>query len=140
METLEGRLAEVEAEFELAGEWNDRYRLLVQWGTDLSSLPPGERTESCFVTGCSSPLWLMAGRDGGICRVNGFSPGYLPQALVALLVRLYDGLPVEGLGEAVNISHRLDLGRHLTPARDLTFGRLCFKVDQALRTEVGANL
>ena len=61
METLEGRVAEVEAEFELAGEWNDRYRLLVQWGTDLEPLPEAERTETCFVSGCSSPLWLVAG-------------------------------------------------------------------------------
>ncbi|MEI8096092.1 MAG: SufE family protein [Spirochaetales bacterium] len=137
METLQDRLAEVDAEFDLAGEWNDRYRLLVQWGTDLAPLPEAERTPDCFVSGCSSPLWLKVER-GDQCRVRGFSPGYLPQALVALLVRLYDGLSPEGLGEVVDISTRLDLGRHLTPTRDLTFRRLCARVDQTLRLEAGA--
>ena len=136
METLEDRVAEIEAEFELVGEWNDRYRLLVDWGIALKALPEAERTETWFVSGCSSPLWLKAELLHGVCSVGGFSPGVLPNALVALLVRLYDGLPADGLGPELNLSQRLDLGRHLTPTRELTFGRLQKLVAQALRSPV----
>jgi cysteine desulfuration protein SufE len=130
METLEGRLAEVEAEFELVGEWNDRYRLMVDWGTELTPLPPSQRIDENFVHGCSSPLWLSAKVVDGVLAVSGYSPGVLPLALVALLVRLYDGLPVTaGVVEKTDVAHRLGLSRHLTPTRELTFGRLLARVE-----------
>ncbi len=124
METLEDRLNEIEAEFELVGEWNDRYRLMVDWGTDLEPLPEPERTEDFFVHGCSSPLWLKGEVVDGLCVVRGYSPGILPQALVALLVRLYHGLRQDSLGPPVNVGQRLGLVRHLTPTRELTFRRM----------------
>jgi len=123
METLEERLTAVVEELTFAGDWSDRYRLLVQWGEEAEALPEAERTSQDEVSGCSSPLWLRVRRSGDHLEVQGFSPGLLPQALVALVCRLFDGLP-RAQGSAAAIMDQLELKRHLSPTRALVLERM----------------
>ena len=115
METLNDRLAEVKAEFELAGDWNDRYRLLVDWSDDLDPLTPAECLVEHEVAGCSSPLWLRVRWQDRVLQVRGASPGILPKALVALVCRLFDGL--DRLDPVVGLLDELELRRNLSPTR-----------------------
>lgn len=123
METLESRLAEVVEELEFAGEWNDRYRLLVQWGEEAPQMPEADRLDADLVPGCSSPLWLRVHREAGAIAVSGASPGLLPMALVALLIRLFDGVE-SAEGTPSLVMDQLDLRRHLSPSRALVFERM----------------
>lgn len=125
--TLDERLDDLTAEFELAGDWNDRYRLLVEWGEALEALPEDQRTAEWEVTGCSSPLWLKVTRELDRLSVSGASPGILPKALLALVVHTFDGLtdltrtPAEVIG-------RWGVARHLSPTRSLVLERLVARV------------
>lgn len=123
METLEERLEAVVEELSFAGDWTDRYRLLIQWGEEAEALPEAERLPEDEVSGCSSPLWLRVRRAGGLLEVRGYSPGMLPQALVAVVSRLFDGLP-EARGSVPDILDRLELKRHLSPTRALVLERM----------------
>lgn len=121
-DTLDTRLEDLTAEFELAGDWTDRYRMLVAWGEDLEPLAEDLRTAEWEVVGCSSPLWLRVTRDDGRLSVAGASPGILPKALVAVVTRLFDGLetvPGAGAenGTPAAVLDALDLRRHLSPTR-----------------------
>lgn len=127
METLDDRLAAVVEELAFVGDWTDRYRLLVQWGEEAEALAEDERRPEDEVSGCSSPLWLRVRRVAEVIEVRGYSPGILPQALVALVVRLVDGLP-QAVGTAGEILDRLELRRHLSPTRALVLERMLTRV------------
>jgi cysteine desulfuration protein SufE len=132
METLESRLDDLVAELELAGDWTDRYRMLVTWGEELTPLDAGFQTPDWEVSGCSSPLWLRAVRTDGVLAVSGASPGILPKALVALVVRVFDGL-ASAEGTAASVLDRLDLRRHLSPTRFLVLERMVNRALEAGR-------
>jgi cysteine desulfuration protein SufE len=123
METLESRLDALVEELTFVGDWTDRYRLLVEWGEEADPLPEDERVAGDEVSGCSSPLWLRVRRSGGLIEVSGFSPGILPKALVAVVCRLFHGLP-QADGSAADILERLELRRHLSPTRALVLERM----------------
>jgi len=127
MESLESRLADLVEELTFAGDWTDRYRLLVEWGEATPALPEVERTADWEVTGCSSPLWLKVGWADGHLDVRGASPGILPKALLAVVVRLFHGLS-ESSGSAAVIVDALELRRHLSPIRLLVLERMLNRV------------
>jgi len=127
MDSLESRIADVLEEFSFAGDWNDRYRLLVEWGEGEAPLPDEELVPEWEVSGCSSPLWLRVRRDGGVLEVQGASPGILPKALVALVVRLFHGLnDISGAGPEV--LDKLDLRRNLSSSRGMVLERMIDRV------------
>ena len=127
MESLESRLTAVVEELQFAGDWTDRYRLLVEWGEAAEALPEEERVEADEVAGCSSPLWLRVRRHGGALEVKGASTGILPKALLAVVYRLFDGL-VEAEGSVDNLMERLELNRHLSPTRAIVLERMFGRV------------
>jgi cysteine desulfuration protein SufE len=127
MDSLESRITLVEDEFSLDGDWNDRYRLLVEWGAADTPLAEDQRLPEWEVSGCSSPLWLKVGWTGDAVEVRGASPGLLPRALAALVVRLFDGLN-DVTGATPALLDRLDLRRHLSPTRGLALERMLERV------------
>jgi cysteine desulfuration protein SufE len=128
MDDLESRLELVLDEFTLAGDWNDRYRLLVEWGDEAVPLPEDDRRTDDEVPGCSSPLWLRVERQETL-SVRAASTGLLPRALASLLCRLFDGLPA--LPEPFPaVADRLDLRRHLSPTRMHTFERMLERIKE----------
>lgn len=115
MESLESRLADLGEELAYAGDWTDRYRLLVEWGEALDVLPDDECTTEWEVSGCSSPLWLRVEWAQGRLRIRGASPGVLPKALLAVVVRLFDGL--SDVSQVPDVVGVLELRKHLSPIR-----------------------
>lgn len=87
-ETLE----ELAAEFDLMGDWEDRYRYVIDLGRELGPLSDAERSESNKVRGCASQVWLVteAGPDGTLV-FRGDSDAHIVRGLIAIVVRLYSG-------------------------------------------------
>lgn len=115
-------------ELGFAGDWTDRYRLLVEWGEAIEPLRESECVDVNAVAGCSSPLWVKAQWVGGFLVVRGASSGILPRALVAIVCRLFDGVG-ENSGSVNQIMETLELNRHLSPTRSLVLERM---LDRAL--------
>jgi cysteine desulfuration protein SufE len=133
MDSLQTRLADIVEELTYAGDWTDRYRLLVEWGEAAGALPEADCLPEWEVSGCSSPLWLRVQWSEGRLAVRGASPGILPKALVALVMRLFDGL-ADAEGKASDLIDRLDLSRHLSPTRLLVLTRMLDRVLSHPRT------
>jgi cysteine desulfuration protein SufE len=87
-ETLE----ELAAEFDLMGDWEDRYRYVIDLGRELAPLTDAERSEANKVRGCASQVWLVteAGPDGTLI-FRGDSDAHIVRGLIAIVVRLYSG-------------------------------------------------
>jgi cysteine desulfuration protein SufE len=92
MSAAEQALAELEAEFDLLGDWEERFRYVIELGKGLSPLTDKERSDANKVRGCASQVWLVAERtaDGRI-EFRGDSDAHLVRGLIAILLRLYSG-------------------------------------------------
>jgi len=90
--TIETALAELRDEFELLGDWEERYRYVIELGKDLAPLTDEERTDPYKVRGCASQVWLVTepGADGTLA-FRGDSDAHIVRGLIAIVLRLYSG-------------------------------------------------
>ena len=85
-------LAELRDEFDLLGDWEERYRFVIEMGKDLAPLSDAERNEGHKVRGCASQVWLVTEPQAdGTLRFRGDSDAHIVRGLIAILLRLYSG-------------------------------------------------
>ena len=88
-------LEDLAAEFELLGDWEERYRHVIDLGRELEPLADGERSEANKVRGCASQVWLVTqpAFAGGqqVLRFRGDSDAHIVRGLIAILLRFYSG-------------------------------------------------
>ena len=83
-------LAELRDEFDLLGDWEERYRYVIEMGKDLAPLSDAERNEGHKVRGCASQVWLVTEPQAdGTLRFRGDSDAHIVRGLIAILLRLY---------------------------------------------------
>src|ERR1700712_2775584 len=90
--SIEDDLAELAAEFEVLGDWEERYRYVIDLGKDLSPLTDAERSDANKVRGCASQVWLVTEPQGdGTLRFRGDSDAHIVRGLIAIVLRLFSG-------------------------------------------------
>ena len=99
---------EVVEDFEFLDDWEDRYRLVIELGKAMPPLDAALRVPATKVDGCASQVWLHTWSEEGRFRFQGESDAMIVQGLIALLLRLYDGLPPEQIAQ---VDARAELGR-----------------------------
>jgi cysteine desulfuration protein SufE len=107
-------------EFSFLGDWEERYRYLIDLGQAMPSLKDSEKTDLNKVKGCTSRVWLNVDppQDGRfVFRAD--SDAHIVKGLAALLVRLYSGRDVEDIAQidARDVLTRIGLSEHLSPQR-----------------------
>lgn len=105
--------------FEQARGWEQRARLLMQWGDRLEPLTEAQKTDEHRVHGCESVVWLVAEHNGGQWHFKASSDARLLRGLLALLLVRVQGLPHEQLAQ-VDLRGwftQLGLERQLSPSR-----------------------
>ena len=91
---IDAALEELADEFELLGDWEERYRYVIELGRDLAPLSDAERSETNKVRGCASQVWLVTEPQGDqTIRFRGDSDAHIVSGLIAILLRLYSGQP-----------------------------------------------
>jgi len=92
MPSIEAALNELADDFEVLGDWEERYRHVIELGKSLEPLSADERNEANKVRGCASQVWLVteAGADGSL-GFRGDSDAHIVRGLIAVLLRLYSG-------------------------------------------------
>ena len=88
--SIDRTLAELEEEFEVLGDWEERYRYVIDLGRDLAPLTDAERSDANKVRGCASQVWLVTSTsDDGRLKFRGDSDAHIVRGLIAILMRLY---------------------------------------------------
>jgi cysteine desulfuration protein SufE len=114
---------EILTDFDLLGDWEDRYRYVIELGRALAPLPEAERSPATKVQGCVSQVWLSTrvDRGSGMPRLNfvGDSDAHIVRGLIAILFALYSGKTAKDIlgidaGDKLGL---LQLKEHLTPQR-----------------------
>jgi cysteine desulfuration protein SufE len=92
MGDIRSELAELSAEFEVLGDWEERYRYVIDLGRDLAPLTDAERSDANKVRGCASQVWLVTEPQAdGTLTFRGDSDAHIVRGLIAILLRLYSG-------------------------------------------------
>jgi cysteine desulfuration protein SufE len=116
-------IAEIEENFDLLDDWEDRYRYVIELGRTLAPLSEAEHSARNKVRGCASQVWMvsqaMPGTDGPSLTFRGDSDAHIVRGLIAILLAQYSGQPARAiLGfDPEPLFARLGLRDHLTPQR-----------------------
>ena len=105
--------------FQNAAGWEQRARLLMQWGDRLPALSDADKVEANRVHGCESQVWLVGALVNGHWQFAANSDARLIRGLVALLLARVNGLSASEL-RAVDLPEwfaQLGLSRQLSPSR-----------------------
>ncbi|MEX6507001.1 SufE family protein [Jiella sp. M17.18] len=113
---------EIEADFELLDDWEDRYRYLIELGRALPQMPEGALSDENKVRGCVSQVWLVSESDAASpphLTFRGESDAHIVRGLVAIALALFSG---KAAPEILDIDAeaafaKLGLQDHLTPQR-----------------------
>jgi cysteine desulfuration protein SufE len=91
-DTIDRALADLAEEFDLLGDWEERYRYVIELGRELAPLEDNERSETNKVRGCASQVWLVTEPQAdGTVRFRGDSDAHIVRGLIAVLLRLFSG-------------------------------------------------
>lgn len=110
---------EARAAFAALPGWEQRARLLLQWGERLAPLEEPERSEANRVQGCESQVWLVADSLTPTLAFRAASDARLLRGLLAVLLARVNDLPASELAE-IDLGawfSELGLGRQLSPSR-----------------------
>ena len=95
---IDADLAELSDDFELLGDWEERYRYLIELGRKLTPLTEAERGDGNKVRGCASQVWLVTEPQADhVLAFRGDSDSGLVRGLIAVLSRLYSGRKAEDI-------------------------------------------
>ena len=105
--------------FELLGDWEDRYRHVIDLGKALPNVPEALKVPATKVDGCASQVWLHITIDNGVLTFIGESDAIIVRGLIAVLMTLYSGLQVSEISRIDVLAElgRLGLNEHLSSQR-----------------------
>jgi cysteine desulfuration protein SufE len=115
--------------------WEQRARLLMQWGDRLPPMSDQEKTDERLVDGCESKVWLVGDVVDGHWQFRAASDARLIRGLVALLLARVNGLSSQALQEVdlVEWFTQLGLTRQLSPSRSNGLNAVLQKMRQLAR-------
>jgi len=116
--TLNKRQEEVVEEFSYFDDWMDKYEHIIEIGKALNRMPDAQKSEDLLIKGCQSRVWLNAHTANGQVRFSADSDAIITRGLVALMVRVLDGLePATVAGADLWFLDKIGLKEHLSPTR-----------------------
>ncbi|MDP3749795.1 MAG: SufE family protein [Phenylobacterium sp.] len=120
MSDIDQDLDELAQEFDLLGDWEERYRYVIDLGRELAPLSDAERNDANKVRGCASQVWLVTEPQAdGTVDFRGDSDAHIVRGLIAVLLRLYSGQPPKTIlaFDAKAAFDKLGLSGHLSAQR-----------------------
>jgi cysteine desulfuration protein SufE len=135
-QTISAALDDLSAEFELLGDWEERYRYVIDLGRELAPLSDADRSEANKVRGCASQVWLVSEPQAdGTIRFRGDSDAHIVRGLVAVLLRLFSGRRAADIA-AFDIKaafDRLGLAEALSTQRSNGLASMAARIDRDAR-------
>lgn len=115
--------------------WEQRARLLMQWGERLPPMSDEEKTDEHLVDGCESKVWLVGDVIDGHWQFRAASDARMIRGLVALLLARVNGLSAQALQEVdlVEWFTQLGLSRQLSASRSNGLNAVLQKMRQLAR-------
>jgi len=140
---IDTALNDLADEFELLGDWEERYRYVIELGKDLAPLTDAERSEENKVRGCASQVWLVTEPQAdGTLKFRGDSDAHIVSGLVAIMLRLYSGrAPADIVAfDAKGAMDRLGLSGALSSQRSNGLKSMVARIQHDAKSALGSAL
>jgi cysteine desulfuration protein SufE len=113
-------LDELISDFEVLGDWEERYRYVIELGRALPPMADGLKGPATKVSGCASQVWIHSTPAGdGHLLLQGDSDALIVKGLIAVVFKLFSPLSVKEIVafDAQGAFAKLGLKDNLTQQR-----------------------
>ena len=116
--TIQESQDEIIADFELFGDWMEKYEYIIQLGKELPLIEERYKTEENLIKGCQSKVWLHADYREGKLFFSADSDAVITKGLVSMVIRvLSDHTPTEITAAEIYFIDAIGLRNHLSSTR-----------------------
>jgi len=116
--TIEEKQDRIVRQFELLGDWPERYKYIIKLGQKLDPLDEKHKVEENLVRGCQSQVWLVTELNNDKIIFKADSDAAITKGLVAMLVNFYsDEDPDTILQTDPEFIDKIGMQQHLSPTR-----------------------
>ncbi len=116
--TIEEKAAQVVEEFEMFGDWMDKYSYLIELGEENEPLPEELKIKQNLISGCQSQLWLVAEYRDGKVYFRADSDAIITKGIARVVLRVLNGeSPDTILNCKMEFLDKIGLTQHLSPTR-----------------------
>lgn len=99
---------ELVEDFEFLDDWEDRYRTVIELGKEMPPLDEALKVPATKVDGCASQVWLHPQITDATFHFRGDSDALIVRGLIAVLHKLYDGMPTS---EIATVDAKAEMAR-----------------------------
>ncbi len=105
-------------DFEFLGEWEEKYKYIIDLGKDLPLIEEEYKTEENLIRGCQSRVWLHVDYKEQKLSFSADSDALITKGLVSMVVDVLSGhSPKEIVDADVYFIDKIGLKSHLSPTR-----------------------
>ena len=116
--TIKETQDEIIADFELFGDWMDKYEYIIQLGKELPMIDAKYKTEENLIKGCQSRVWMHAEIRDGKLFFTADSDAVITKGLVSLVIKVLSGQTPAAIVESdLYFVDAIGLSSHLSPTR-----------------------
>ena len=116
--TIDQIQTDIIEEFSLLGDWEERYRYLIELGRKLPPFPDILRTDANLVRGCQSRVWVHHHLEDQRLFFTATSEALIVSGLIALLLRVFSGQAPQVISATEpRFVNAIGLADHLSPTR-----------------------
>lgn len=116
--TIKEQQDEIIADFELFGDWMDKYEYIIQLGKELPLIDPQYKVDANLIKGCQSRVWLHPECREGQLFFTADSDAVITKGLVSLVIKVLSGHSPAAIAEAdIYFIDAIGLRNHLSPTR-----------------------
>lgn len=116
--TIKEQQDEIIADFELFGDWMEKYEYIIQLGKDLPLIEEQYKTDDNLIRGCQSRVWMHPEYKDGLIFFTADSDAVITKGLVSLVILVLSGHSPREIVEAdLYFIDAIGLSSHLSPTR-----------------------
>ena len=105
---------EIIADFEMFGDWMEKYEYIIQLGKDLPLIEEQYKTDSNLIKGCQSRVWMHPEYRDGIISFTADSDAIITKGLVSMVIQVLSGhTPKEIVDAELYFIDAIGLSSHL---------------------------
>ena len=109
---------EIIADFEMFGDWVEKYEYIIQLGKELPAIEEQYKVDENLIRGCQSKVWLHAEYRDGVLTFTADSDAAITKGLVSMVIRVLSGhSPADIAGAEIFFIDAIGLRNHLSSTR-----------------------
>ncbi|HEV2480659.1 MAG TPA: SufE family protein [Puia sp.] len=116
--TIQESQDEIIADFELFGDWMDKYEYIIQLGKELPMIETQYKTDDNLIKGCQSRVWLHTEFRDGKLQFTADSDAVITKGLISLVIKVLNSQTPKAIIESdLYFIDAIGLSSHLSPTR-----------------------